>query len=291
MSMMIPEQSAEDAIVALDVQLNSVLGIPGLGQWAFQMKNTGATDEDIVRAIRYGTGTVPGSAEVHQAYLRAYPMMDQFLEQKIFSGASPELQYNEYRNEVRQAARRFGVDEMLVTDDRIAQYISNGNSPAEIGTRMSMAAAAAATTPPETLSTLQQFYGINSNDLLTFYLDPDATEAMLQQRYTAAQIGGAAARQQFGLSKSEAELLAQRGMTSETATEAFGQAARQAQAFTQGVGETATREEILGAVSGEQQAAEKLARIAGSRAGRFAEGGGFVAGERGTTGLGTSATR
>lgn len=291
MSELMPELTDQDAVTLLDTTLEAAVGIPGLGQWAFAMRNMGADDDEIVRAIRYGTGTVPGSAEVYQAYLKAYPGMDKFLEQKIFSGPAPEVQYNEYRTDVKQAAQRFGVDPMLVTDDKIAQYITNNNSAAEVVSRMSMAAAATATTPPETLSILQEYYGVNKGDLITFYLDPDATEAMLQQRYTAAQIGGAAARQQFGVSQSEAELLAQRGLTGEDALGAFGQAAIQQQAFTQGPGETANREDILGAVGGDVQAAEKLARIGQSRAGRFAEGGGFVGGESGAAGLGTSATR
>ncbi len=291
MSEMVPELSDQDAVALLDSMLETAVGIPGLGQWAFSMKNIGADDDEIVLAIRYGTGTVPGSAEVYQAYLKAYPGMDKFLDEKIFFGPAPEVQYNEYRNEVKSAAQRYGVDPMLVTDDKIATYIGNKTAPSEIVSRMGMAAAATATTPPETLSILQQYYGVNRNDLITFYLDPDATEAMLQQRYTAAQIGGAAARQQFGVSQSEAELLAQRGLTGEDALGAFGQAAMQQQAFTQGPGETANREDILGAVGGDVQAAEKLARIGQSRAGRFQEGGGFVGGERGAAGLGTSATR
>lgn len=291
MSEMMPELTDQDAINLLDTTLEAAVGIPGLGQWAFNMRNMGADDEEIVRAIRYGTGTVPGSAEVYQAYLKAYPGMDKFLDERIFSGPAPEMQYNQYRNEVKEAATRFGVDAMLVTDDKIASYISGGNSPAEIADRMSMAAAATATTPPDTLSILQQYYGVNKNDLITFYLDPDATEAMLQQRYTAAQIGGAAARQQFGVTQSEAELLAQRGLTGEDAVAAFGQASRQQQAFTQGPGETATREDIVSAVGGDVQSADKLARIGQSRAGRFAEGGAFTSGESGVSGLGTSTTR
>jgi hypothetical protein len=287
-----PQQSEEDAILSLDNQLYTVLGIKGLGQWAFNMRNTaGATDEDIVRAIRYGTGTIPGSAEAHQAYLQAYPGMDKFLADKTFSGPSPESQYNEYRNDLKQSASRFGIDPMLVTNDKIASYIANGNSAAEISDRMMRASAAVATTPPETLSIMQQYYGVNRGDLVTFYLDPDQTEAMLEQRYTAAQIGAEAARQRFGVSQTEAESLAQRGFTGADANKGFAQAARQQTAFTQGAGETATREEILAGTFGDEQAAQKLERVAQSRAGRFAEGGGFSAGERGVSGLGTSATR
>jgi hypothetical protein len=283
-----PALSDEDAIQRADSELYALLGIKGLGAWAFGMKDRGYTDEDIVRAIRYGD--IPGSDMAHQAYLKQFPMMDKFLENNVFPGDSPEVGYLNYRNTVRDAAARYGLDDYLVTDDKIAQYISTWTSPVELVSRMSTAAAAVATTPPETLTTLNQYYGINQKDLISYWLNPDETEAMLQQRYTAATLGGQALRQKFDISASEAENLAKQGVTTAEAATGFGQAAAQ-KSFMGGQGETATREDILGAAFGQQSAEEKIARIAGSRTGRFQEGGGFTQGQSGVAGLGTSATR
>lgn len=277
------EQLLENTIFA-------ATGISGLGSWALTLSNQGASPIEIVQALRYGTDKSEAGQAAYQQYLAAFPMMDTFLREKIFAGESPELQYIEYRNTVKEAAQRYGIMENLVTNDKIAEYILGFNSAAEVVDRMGMAATAVATTPAETLSILRDYYGVNNGDLISFYLDPDETEAMLTKRYTAARIGTEAARQRFGIQQSEAEALAERGVGVAEAERGFAQAAAQT-AFTGGPGETATRGDILGAAFGEQDAAQKVARIAGSRIGRFQEGGGFAAGERGVTGLSTSTTR
>jgi len=265
-------------------------GISGLGPWASSLYNQGASPIEIVQALRYGTDKSEAGQRAYQQYLAAFPMMDTFLREGIFSGESPELQYIEYRNTVKDAAQRYGIDTGLVSNDKIAQYISNRNSASEIVDRMNTAATAVATTPAETISILRDYYGVNSGDLISFYLNPDETETMLTKRYTAARLGTEAARQQFGITRTEAENLAERGVNIGEAQQGFAQAASQS-SFMQGFGETATRGDILQAAFGSQAEAQKIARIAGSRAGRFQEGGGFASGEGGVAGLGTSTTR
>lgn len=274
----------------LENTIFAATGISGLGPWAATLYNQGASPIEIVQALRYGTDKSEAGQRAYQQYLAAFPMMDQFLRDGIFAGESPELQYIEYRNTVKDAAQRYGINENLVSNDKIAQYISNRNSAVEIVDRMGMAATAVATTPAETIGILRDYYGVNSGDLISFYLNPEETEAMLTKRYTAARLGTEAARQKFGIERTEAERLAERGVSIAEAEQGFAQAATQA-SLMQGFGETATRGDILGAAFGEQEAASKVARIAGSRMGRFQEGGGFASGERGVGGLGTSTTR
>lgn len=274
----------------LESVIFAATGIRGLGPWAGNLWNQGATATEILQALRYGTDTSDAGKSAYAAYLAAFPMMDTFLREGIFAGESPELDYINYRNTVKDAAQRFGINDNLVTNEKIAGYISNRNSASEIVDRMNLAATAVATTPAETMTILREYYGVNNGDLVSFYLDPDETEAMLTKRYTAARLGTEAARQRFGVSRTEAEALAERGVTVNQAEQGFAQAAAQT-AFMQGFGETATREDILGAAFGGQAEAEKVTRIAGSRIGRFQEGGGFAAGQQGVSGLGTSTTR
>lgn len=270
--------------------LYSALGIRGLGGWAADLYNRGASPTEIIQSLRYGTDTSDAGRSAYQAYLQAFPQMDVFIREGIFTGENPELQYISYRNTVKEAAARYGVMDDLVTNDRIAGFIAGRNSAAEIADRMGQAAQAAATTPAETYAVLQEYYGVNNGDLISFYLDPDATEAMLQRRYTAARIGTEAARQQFGINVTEAENLATRGVTVDEATQGFATAA-QRQGFMQGRGETASREDIIGASFGSNEAATKVERIAQSRVGQFQQGGSFTQSERGVTGLGSAATR
>lgn len=281
---------AFSALQIMENALQSATGIKGLGSWAADLYNRGASPTEIIQSLRYGTDTSEAGKAAYQAYLQAFPRMDQFIRDGIFSGESPELQYISYRNTVKEAAQRYGIMDDLITNDKIAGYIAGRNSAAEIADRMGQAAQAVATTPRETYAVLQEYYGINNGDLISFYLDPDATEAILQRRYTAARIGTEAARQQFGINVSEAEALATRGITIDEANAGFATAA-QRQGFMQGRGETATRSDIIGASFGDNESAKKVERIAQSRVAQFEQGGSFIQTERGVTGLGSAATR
>ena len=279
-----PPPAAFSALQIMENVLRNALGVEGLGSWAAGLYNRGASPTEIIQALRYGTDTSDAGKAARQKYLNAFPRIDEFIRDGIFAGESPELQYIAYRNTVNEAAQRYGINADLVTKDRIADYIGNRVSAVEISDRMSQAATAVATTPAETMSILRDYYGVQNGDLISFYLDPDTTEAMLQKRYTAARIGTEAARQQFGIDVQMAENLAQRGVTPDEANRAFGTAARQ-QVFTMGRGETASREALIGAQFGDQQNIQQIERIAGSRRGQFQQGGGFVTTREGVGGL------
>ena len=282
-----PPPAAFSALQIMENVLRNALGIEGLGSWAAGLYNRGASPTEIIQALRYGTDTSDAGKAARQKYLNAFPRIDEFIRDGIFAGESPELQYIAYRNTVNEAAQRYGINADLFTKNRIADYIGNRTSASEIVDRMSQAATAVATTPAETMSILRDYYGVQNGDLISFYLDPDTTETMLQKRYTAARIGTEAARQQFGIDVQMAENLAQRGVTPDEANRAFGAAARQ-QVFTMGRGETASREALVGAQFGDQQNIQQIERIAGSRRGQFKQGGGFVATREGVGGLSTA---
>lgn len=281
------EYNAYDAVETL---IYNQMGVRGIGEWLLNKWNSGASLKEIQMALRFGTDKSPEGQAAYGQYLQAYPGMDKLLSEKLIPGSDPEAVYNGYVNTIKEAAQRYGVDESLVTRDKAGSYMLNKNAPDEIVNRMALAANAVATTPPETIAVLRDYYGLQSNDLVTFYLDTTNQEDVLKSRYAAAQIGTAAAREKFGINKQEAEQFVQRGFDQADATARFAQAASQ-ESFQQGAGETANRQDIYSAALGDQEAIEKVNRIAQSRTGRFAEGGAFAAGERGISGLGTSATR
>jgi hypothetical protein len=279
-----------DAEGYLNGLFKQTLGIDGFGSWAAGLYNRGASVTEIAQALRYGLDKSPEGQAAYQKYLAAFPGMDKFLADGTFAGEAPELQYIEYRNSVRESAKRYGIDDSLVTNTKIVDYLTNKVSAAEIAQRMGTAANAVATTPTETIAVLKDYYGVSQGDLITFFLNPDETEALLQTRYTAARIGTEGVRQQFGVNVAEAEALAKQGVGIDQAAEGFRTAAART-AFMGGAGETATREDILKGTFGEQRAEEKIARIAASRTGRFQEGGRFVEGQGGGSALGGAATR
>lgn len=284
-----PPPAAFSALQLMENTLRNALGIEGLGSWAAGLYNRGASPIEIIQALRYGTDTSPEGQAARARYLEAFPRIDEFIKSGIFAGENPELQYIGYRNTVAEAAQRYGINEDLFTKDKVATYIGNRTSAAELSDRMSQAATAVATTPAETMSILRDYYGVQNGDLISFYLDPETTEAMLQKRYTAARIGTEAMRQQFGIDVALAENLATRGVSVDEAQTGFA-AARRQEAFMAGRGETATQRALIGAQFGEEESRRQIERIARSRAGQFAEGGGFATTQQGVAGLGTSAT-
>lgn len=281
--------AAFSAVEIMETAIREAMGISGMGTWAADLYNRGASPSEIVRALRYGTDASAGGQAVYQSYLQAFPKMDKFLKEGYFTGSNPEMQYKEYRNTVREAASRYGVDESLMSNDKVANYIDNRVSSAEIVDRMNIAAAAVSTATTEVLNTMQEYYGIKQGDLISFYLDPETTETTLKNRYTAAQVGSEALRQDFGINKTEAEQLAMQGMSAAEANKAFSTASAQ-KSFMSGAGETANRQDILNNVSGQAEAAKKLQRIASTRTGKFEGGGNFLQEKGGTTGLGTANT-
>lgn len=284
-----PPPAAFSALQLMENTLRNALGVEGLGSWAAGLYNRGASPVEIIQALRYGTDTSPEGQAARQRYLEAFPKIDEFIKSGIFSGENPELQYISYRNTVSEAAQRYGIDEALITKDKIASYIGNRTSAAELSDRMSQAATAVATTPVETISILRDYYGVQNGDLISFYLDPETTEATLQKRYTSARIGTEAMRQQFAIDVNLAEDLAMRGVTVSEAEAGFGTARRQA-VFTQGRGETATQRALIGAQFGEEESRRQIERIAKSRGGEFQQGGGYSTTQQGVAGLGTAST-
>ena len=268
----------------LENLLFAATGISGLGGWASDLAARGATPQEIVQSLRYGTDTSDAGKAAYASYLSAFPKMDKFIKEGVFSGESPELQYIEYRNSVREAGARYNVGEDLLTKDKIASYIEGRNSYAEIVSRMGTAAAAIATTPVETFAVLDEYYGVKSTDLMSFYLDTNETEANLQKRYTAARIGTEAARQRFGVDVNVAENLAQRGVSVDDATKGFALASQRS-GLMAGRGDTVSREGLVGASFGSESDQAAVDRAAAARLVRFEHGGGFIRDVSGVTGL------
>lgn len=287
-----PGLSEEDSLVIAENLIYQLTGIRGLGEYYFGLTSKGYTPDDVMNFLRYGNDPDPANKRFYDEYQRVYPGMTDFLQRGIFGGGmgTPEEQYRAYRTTVREAAKAYGINDSLVDDQSIYNYINAGNSAETLVSRMGTAAAAVATTPPETMAILKDYYNLSTGDLISFYLDTDKTEAELTKRLVTAQIGTEAAAQQFGIDVATAENIVQRGYTQGQARTAFETAAA-GRSFTAGPGETATEKELIGAEFGDTEAVQKIARVAGSRAGRFAEGGGYAAGQTGVSGLGAATTR
>ena len=284
-----PPPPAFSALEIIENAIKASIGVSGMGTWAVDLYNRGASAKEIIATLRYGTDTSEAGKAAYNKYLEVFPKITDFIKEGIFAGESPELQYRAYTNSVQSSAQRYGVDESLTSKDKIANYIQDRISASEIAERMNVAASAVATTSPETISVLRDYYGVQNNDLMSFYLNTDETEAMLKKRYTASTIGSEALMQNFATDVATAESLAERGVTMDEARIGFGQAANQ-RSFMSGPGENISRENLTEAQFGGAAEARQLARISGSRTGEFQGGGNYLQNKDGLSGLRSAST-
>lgn len=255
----------------------------------------GLSYDVIVEMIRTGSDSSLGGQEAAKDYKRVFPRLNEIVAKGLISPAQAEGTFYGFKLTMKKLQEQYNLSPTLTSDNRIAEYLLSGNSATEIAERVATAAKASLTIPAEAKVYLQQQYGINSGELISFYLDPDAIEEEINQKVAVSQIAGEAIRQDLALSQAQLErVLRESGGASEyepsaQALQSVRQAAAQ-QGLTSGVGETATLDELLSASLGNQEAQRKVQRVAGTRAGRFEQGGGFVEGREGVAGLGSAAT-
>lgn len=141
-----------------------------------------------------------------------------------------------------------------------ANLIGSGISAAEVSTRISIAADALNYADPNTLNTLQSYYGLSQGDMVAYLLDPMKAEGVLAGRakdtaslnkmYTAAKVGGTAATQGMNIGQGFAEEITTAGKAGQ-AEDAFAAASGAAGAY-----------QRLGSIYGQVTAGEDLARAA-----------------------------
>ena len=199
---------------------------------------------------------------------------------------SPD-EYITYEQQAFQLAQQYGVPDGMFGSSDITRLLVGNVSATELSERLNINARAALTAPQEVRDYMYENYGLDEGGLLAYYLDPDKSLPKLEQRYVAAEIGGAAAERQFALQREEAERLASQGYGYEDARRAA-----EAAATTRGLaGEQGLREsDLFTARPGDTAAQQRLFRAVSSRQARFSGGGGGSSEQAGVTGLGAAST-
>lgn len=109
----------------------------------------------------------------------------------------------------------------------IDHFIGANQSPAELSNKVQMAdqimMSGATSGSPELQQAYQQYYGVvGTGGIIASILDPTKAEPLIEQQFTAAQIGGTALQQGLGLTKqSTAMKAAQQGVTLQQAQQAY----------------------------------------------------------------------
>ena len=204
--------------------------------------------------------------------------------------AISEAQYIDFERQANQMERAYGLAPGMLGKETITTLLENEVSAAELGDRVTMAASGAFQASAEVKTQFKDFYGIDSGGLTSYFLDPEKALPLLEKQYVSAQIGAEAALQDFNIEVGLAEELNMAGITNSQAREGFSNASRQ-KGLTAGRGDTVNRSDLVqGNLMDNDMAQKNISRVQKSRTNRFDGGGGYTGGDKGISGLRSSAT-
>ena len=190
-------------------------------------------------------------------------------------------QYLQLESSYRNTMLAAGLPPSFYNDkDDFANFIANDVSPDEIQDRVSKGFAAINNAPQNVIDEFQTLYGVDKNELAAYFLDPVRAKEIVIRKAEAAKIASQARQQaNISLGATQAELLAQQGITEQQAQTGFG-LVLQGQKLTQPLqGEDAlTQEELIAGTFGTNAAAaQRVAQTRRKRKGTFESGGTLAA--------------
>lgn len=142
--------------------------------------------------------------------------------------ALSEAEYIGLEDQYQDVMRRYGLPQSYYTRGELGRqegfekFISQDVSPVELEDRIQTAYDRVINANPEVSIALKTFYpGITNGDILAYTLDPDKALGEIKRKITAAEIGGAAVQAGLTTNLSDAEYLAQYGITKEQAQSGY----------------------------------------------------------------------
>jgi hypothetical protein len=129
------------------------------------------------------------------AYKKRFSANDTLV--KAGKNALSEYDYLQQENAYDEYFKAYGVGN-LSTREQKATLIGNSVSALEVDKRLNLAVKRVQNSDPEILKQLKAYYpSINDKDLVSYFLNPDATRVDLERKVTASEIGSAAIGQGF----------------------------------------------------------------------------------------------
>lgn len=271
----------QDSSVVMQQYLRT-LGLEGLSGWANQMIVSGA------------------SPELVQLQLWDQPQFkERFKGIFVFQQRFPDLvppspaEVLAYERDAQSLYRAAGFPPGFYdSPEDFQDLIGKGVSIKELSQRASLYQQAAFQVPQEVRNYLSETYGIDQGHLAAWAADPDRAQPLLERQFMASQSGGAAMRTGFGgLSQTEAERMADLGISAQQAQQGFGALVQGSQLFQALPGVTSEgtigREtQLAGTFGGDALAQQEIERRRRERQVAFEGGGSFAASQQGVTGLG-----
>lgn len=136
-------------------------------------------------------------------------------------------EYLAIESDYRQIMRASGLPSGFYDEPSdFAKFIGVDVSPAELKQRVDIAALSLENADPFYARQLEQYYNMNSGDMLAYALDPDRALPLITRQVRATQFGTEASRQGLRVDLPMAEQYSGLGVTQEQAREGFEQVAQ-----------------------------------------------------------------
>ena len=143
---------------------------------------------------------------------------------RIANGQNPlsPAEYIATENSYRNILNAAGLPKGFYSDPQsMGKLIGGDIAPTELQDRINTAAKSIANQDPFYTTTLQNYYGLSSGDMIAHALDPATALPLLQRQAAAATFGAAGARQGLSVDQASAQQYAALGITQSQAEQGF----------------------------------------------------------------------
>lgn len=280
-----PDSVFDENVFAVLTQLLNRYGIGGLSSWVRGLVINEASAAEITVQLFQ-----------RQEFKDRFPAIAAIDADNQGGITRPNISPEDYMNleqDYFELLSRVDLDGVFFTRDRVANWIVEGVSPAEVSRRVTNGFSKMSLTSEATKDAFGTFFGVSGNQALAAYmLDSNNLEDVLMRQVQVAEIGGRANIQGVGIGQVGAERFATLGITAQQASSGFTNINRRGGLFNESASEGIdfTKEgrgvdQQFGLDQGE--AGQDLDRRLAGRTAAFRGGGGAFLGQR-TTGFGSA---
>jgi hypothetical protein len=276
----------------------AAFGIEGLADILYKLitDNTNANGEVAGATVRAGLRADPVYKKRFAGNdIRAAKVAEMTAQGKtIPAGAGPltEASYIQAEIGYRETLRKYNLPAGFYDDSSdFVNLIGNDIRPEELDSRAALAQQAVSAANPEIKQQLKSLYGVEENQILSFFLDPEKAQNVVKAG-NVATVAGTAQQAGITLSAQEAELLAEK--TAPGATSAISAAglseglvgkAGLEQASVSGEVSGVTGSELVGAAAGDATAEAKVKKEREKRQAEYQSASGMAVTQKGVVGL------
>jgi hypothetical protein len=274
-------------------------GIAGLATELYRLitDNTSATTGQVATAtVRAGLrASDPYKLRFAGNDIRARKVAEMTAQGKtIPAGAGPltEASYVEAEIDYRETLRKYNMPVGFYDDSAdFVNLIGNDIRPEELDSRAKLAQQAVSSANPEIKQQLRSLYGVEENQILSFFLDPERAQNVIRAGNTAI-IAGTAQKAGITLSSQEAQLLAEQNapgsedvLSASNITTGLVSRAGLEQASVSGEVSGVTGSELISAAAGDATAELKVKKEREKRQAEYQSASGMAETAKGVVGL------